>query len=384
MTRPEPIIVIPTLVEKTPPGVLATIASVRGSSPAPLLSRMFVSGIGETVGTVGGGCLEAEVAREAQRVRADGGWRRVAFALTEAEEDLRMVCGGTVELLIEKIGSNDLDVFRLLAERFAAGRTTLLARVFEAPSAADAAGAGAGPCPGAGAVANSPRLTGSGRAAPRRLLLGESGEVLCGDGALPDDARADALRAIHDERSCWTADGLVFVEPVVGLPRLVLFGAGHVSRAVGAVAREAGFRITVADDREKYASAARFPDAERIVVPGYQDLAERVPVAPHDYVLVCTRGHQFDEEILEQLLALPPIRYLGVIGSRRKHLAAERHLTEKGIAAERFRDLRAPVGLDIGAVTPEEIAVSIVAEMIAVRRRAAADAGHSLSAAKSL
>lgn len=369
MTRIEPIRAIADLLEKEPPGVLATIAAVRGSSPAPILSRLLVSAVGESVGTVGGGCLEAEVLREAQQVRAAGGWRRVAFTLTEAEEELRMVCGGTVEVLLERVAAEDLPLFRLLSQRVAAGQTTLLARVF-----------GADVARGAGDPPN--RVTALGAETPARLLLGEEGEVLFGATELPASARAESLRAIHGERAVWSADGRVFLEPIVGLPRAVLFGGGHVSRAVASVASAAGFRITVVDDRARYVSEARFPDAERIVVPGFRDLAGHVTVRPHDYVLVCTRGHQYDEEILEQILRLPPIRYTGVIGSRRKQRAAERNLAEKGIPAERFAGLFAPVGLDIGAVTPEEIAVSIVAQMISVRRRAGADRVRHLADAK--
>jgi len=359
----DPIHAISSLLEKAPPGVLATIASVRGSSPAPILSRMLVSAIGETVGTVGGGCLEAEVLLEARRVKADGGWRRVAYTLDESEEELRMVCGGTVEILLESVAQTDLALFRLLAARHAAGQSTLLARLFgERSDAGDSAGAAG--------TGSSSRLLACGRIEPTRLLLGEEGEVLWGGGALPAPARAAALQAIHGERATWLDEGRVFLEPVVGLPRVVLLGGGHVARAVYRAALEAGFRVTVVDDRPKYAAAERFPDAERIVLPGYRDIASRVRLAPPDYVLVMTRGHQFDEEILDQILRMPPTRYLGVIGSRRKQITAEKHLVARGIPAERFRAIHGPVGLPIGAVTPEEIAVSIVAEMIAARRGA--------------
>jgi xanthine dehydrogenase accessory factor len=367
MPRAEPIEAIVSLLAAAPPGVLATISSVRGSSPAPLLSRLLVSSAGETVGTVGGGCLEAEVVREAQRVRAAGGWARVAFTLTEAEEELRMVCGGTVEVLLERLGAEDLPLFRLLAERAASGATTLLARTFDGGAEAEAAGAG------------GRRIIGSSVSEPSRLLLGEEGEVLWGSGALPADVRGAALQAIHEERTHWSADGRIFLEPVVGVPRLVLFGGGHVSRAVFLIAREVGFRIAVADDRARYASPARFPDAERFVVPGFAEIARHVALGPHDSALVCTRGHQFDEEVLDQVLRMPPVRYVGVIGSRRKHRVARERLAARGVLRERLDGLFAPVGLDIGAVTPEEIAVAIVAQVVAVRRRAVADRARHLA-----
>lgn len=349
---------IATLLQKAPAGVLATISSVRGSSPAPVLSRMLVTALGETTGTVGGGCLEADVVREARRVGVDGGWRRVAYTLNESEEDLRMMCGGTVEVLLEGVTREDEPMFRLLAARHAAGQATLLARAFAA------GGAEEDRVPGPAGT----RLLAAGAAPPARRLIGEEGETLWGGGTLPEVARAAALRAIDEGRAVWLDDGRLFLEPVLGLPRVVLFGGGHVARAVARIAGEAGFRVTVIDDRPKYASSDRFPGAECVVLPGFQEIAARVPIVPRDYVLVMTRGHQYDEEILDQVLRLPPTRFLGVIGSRRKHLAAEERLTTRGIDPERFRDIRGPVGLAIGALTPEEIAISIVAQMIATRR----------------
>lgn len=365
MPGSDPIQAIASRLEQAPPGVLATIASVRGSSPAPILSRLLVTSAGETIGTVGGGCLEAEVLREAQRVRAEGGWRRVAYTLDESEDELRMVCGGTVEILLESVGERDVALFRLLAARHGAGESTLLARFFgeREPGAGRAAATGA-----AAGSASPSRSLGSGRSGPTRLLLGEEGDLLWGEGPFPAGARDAVLETMRGERAAWIDDGSVFLEPIVGRPRVVLFGGGHVARAVSRAALEVGFRVAVVDDRPKYAAADRFPDAERLVLPGFRDIAAHVPLSPHDYVLVMTRGHQFDEEILDQILRMPPTRYLGVIGSRRKHLTAEERLVARGVPADRFRAIHGPVGLSIGAVTPEEIAVSILAEMIVVRR----------------
>jgi len=356
-------------------GVVATIASVHGSTPAPVLSRLFLSDAGEMIGTVGGGCLEAEVQREAQKLRAAGGWARVAFTLTETEDELRMVCGGTVEILLERLEAGDAALFELLAERGEAGLTSVLARVF---------GDGGPALLGTRAEPAGSRARASGAAPPARLVLGEEGETLAGTAALPRALLPLALRAVHDERAAWAADGAVYLEPIVGRPRVVLIGGGHVSRAVHAAATAAGFQVTVVDDRAQYVAPERFPGARAVVVPGYTGLAERVAFAPHDFIVLATRGHQYDEQVLEDLLRLPPTRYLGVIGSRRKHELAAKHLLARGISEERLRALHAPVGLDIGAVTPEEIAVSIVAEMIAVRRRARPSKAPSLAETKGI
>jgi xanthine dehydrogenase accessory factor len=362
-------------LDEAPPAVLATIASVRGSSPAPVLSRMLVSSLGEVVGTVGGGCLEGEVLREAQKVRAAGGWARVAFTLTESDEELRMVCGGTVEILLERLEPGDGTLLEAVARRADAGLSSVLARVFRE----------GGPRPLADAPKGSaPRERAAGHEAPIRCLLGEEGEHLWGDrDRFPREALASALGVAHEERSAWIEDGSIFLEPIVGSPRLLLIGGGHVGRAIHAIAAAAGFRVTVVDDREKYVAAERFPGATRVAVPEYHDLAAHVTITPHQFVVLATRGHQFDERVLDQLLRLPRTRYLGVIGSRRKHEIAERNLVARGIPAERFRELHAPIGLDIGAVTPEEIAVAVVAEMIAVRRRREPSRAPALAAAPS-
>jgi xanthine dehydrogenase accessory factor len=362
-------------LDEAPPAVLATIASVRGSSPAPVLSRMLVSSLGEVVGTVGGGCLEGEVLREAQKVRAAGGWARVAFTLTESDEELRMVCGGTVEILLERLEPGDRALLDAVAQRADAGLTSVLARVFPE----------GGPRPLAEAPeGGAPRERATSREAPIRSLLGEDGERVWGDcDRLSRETLSSALRAAQDERSVWLNDGSIFLEPIVGSPRLLLIGGGHVGRAIHAIAAAAGFRVTVVDDREKYVAAERFPGATRVAAPEYRDLTAHVTITPHEFVVLATRGHQFDERVLEQLLRLPRTRYLGVIGSRRKHEIAERNLAARGIPAERFRELHAPIGLDIGAVTPEEIAVAVVAEMIAVRRRRDPSRAPSLAAAHS-
>jgi xanthine dehydrogenase accessory factor len=344
------------------PGVLATIASTHGSTPAPVLSRLFVTGAAEVLGTVGGGCLEAEVLREAQKVRAAGGWARVAFQLTESEEELRMVCGGTVEILIERIEAEEADLFARIARRSGEGLAVLFARAFRDGGPPPLGARDGGPGEG--------RARASGTRAPARALLAEDGERLWGASELSREALDLALRAAREERAVWAATGAFYLEPVAARPRLLLVGAGHVSRAIHAIAAAAGFQTTVIDDREKYVAEERFPGATRIAVPGFEGLAEHVVVRPQDFVVLATRGHQFDEEALEQILRLPPVRYLGVIGSRRKHELAAKNLIGRGIPPERFAALHAPIGLDIGAVTPDEIAVAVVAEMIAVKRGA--------------
>jgi xanthine dehydrogenase accessory factor len=171
----------------------------------------------------------------------------------------------------------------------------------------------------------------------------------------------------------------VFIEPIEPSPAVYIFGAGHVGQFVGRVAHDAGFRVHVVDDREKFANRERFPEAAEIVVDDIPSWLANTPLPSSAYAVVVTRGHRHD---LDALRALAPrnLRYLGLIGSRAKVKRIYDVLVEDGtVGIEQLQNVHAPIGLDIGAVTPQEIAVSIVAELIAVRRgKAERLAGASL------
>jgi xanthine dehydrogenase accessory factor len=158
----------------------------------------------------------------------------------------------------------------------------------------------------------------------------------------------------------------VYIEPIEPSPELYVIGAGHVGFHLARLAHEVGFRVTVVDDREKFANAERFPTAEQIVVDDIPSWIGRAPIPPHAYSVIVTRGHTND---LEALRALAPreLRYLGLIGSRAKVARIFDALRSDKMAEEHLARVHAPIGLDIGAVTPQEIAVSILAELIAVK-----------------
>ena len=158
----------------------------------------------------------------------------------------------------------------------------------------------------------------------------------------------------------------VYIEPLAAAPRLYVIGAGHVGWHLGRLAQEAGFRIHVVDDREKFANAERFAGAAEIVVDDIPAWLEHADLPADAFVAVVTRGHQHDLSALRALVRRP-LRYLGMIGSRAKVTRVYDALIAEGIAPEALKSVHAPIGLDIGAVTPAEIAVSILAEMIAVR-----------------
>jgi len=158
----------------------------------------------------------------------------------------------------------------------------------------------------------------------------------------------------------------VYIEPIEPSPELYVIGAGHVGTELARLAQTAGFQVHVVDDREKFANRERFPDAAEVVVEDVPTWLGRTTLTPHAFVVVVTRGHTND---LEALRALAPreLRYLGLIGSRAKVARIYDALTTDGMPAECLKRVHAPIGLDIGAVTPTEIAVSILAELIAVK-----------------
>jgi xanthine dehydrogenase accessory factor len=168
----------------------------------------------------------------------------------------------------------------------------------------------------------------------------------------------------------------VFVEPILPQPMLYLFGGGHVSTAVAKAASAAGFGIGVVDDREAFANAARFPMAQEIYT-SYEEAFEKVHPNAATYFVIVTRGHKEDMRVLAWAVRTEA-RYVGMIGSKRKVLSVYNALENEGYKAEEFERVYAPMGLEIGALSPEEIAVSIAAELVAVRRNAATAAHKKL------
>jgi xanthine dehydrogenase accessory factor len=161
----------------------------------------------------------------------------------------------------------------------------------------------------------------------------------------------------------------VYVEPVIPQPRAFIFGAGHVSKSLSKVANLAGFATIIVDDREQFANRQRFPEADEIYAGVYEEVFPKLEITDSAYLVIVTRGHRDDMRVLRCAIG-SPARYISMIGSKRKVISIMKELEKEGIAREAFDRLHAPMGLEIGAVTPEEIAISVVGEMIAVRRNA--------------
>ncbi len=159
----------------------------------------------------------------------------------------------------------------------------------------------------------------------------------------------------------------VYVEPVLPTPHALIFGGGHISKSLSKIASLAGFRTTIVDNRDAYANRERFPEAAEIFADEYEDVFPKLPANDATYAVIVTRGHKDDMRVL-RWAAEQPLRYIGMIGSKRKTLEVAKHLCREGVSLEKLAAVHAPMGFDIGAVTPEEIAVAVVAEMILRRR----------------
>ncbi|HET6436413.1 MAG TPA: XdhC/CoxI family protein [Anaeromyxobacter sp.] len=222
-----------------------------------------------------------------------------------------------------------------------------------------------------------------------KMLVGEEGTLVgtIGGGCVEGEVVQAAREVLADERPRTLRFNLnenpkydtglicggsleIFIEPVLPAAVVYVFGAGHVGLNVYRVARLAGFEVAVVDDRDTYANRERFPEAKEILTGEMESILARLSPSAASFVVIATRGHRDDMRVLRWAMGTPA-RYVGMLGSRRKVLTIFRALREEGIDAAALERVYAPVGLDIGAATPEEIAVAVVAELIACRRRAA-------------
>jgi xanthine dehydrogenase accessory factor len=241
---------------------LATIVQVRGSIPSYESAKLLVREDGSMLGTVGGGCVEAEVWTAAREVIETEKPRHLTFSLgQDAAYDNGLICGGQLN---------------------------------------------------------------------------------------------------------------IFVEPVIPQPRAFIFGGGHVSKSISKIANLAGFSTIIVDDREQFANRERFPEAEETFAEEYESVFPKLTVTSSSYLIIVTRGHRDDMRVLRWAVNTPA-RYIAMIGSKRKTISVVHELEKEGIPREAFEKVFAPMGLEIGAETPEEIAISVVAEMIATRRSPDAD-----------
>jgi xanthine dehydrogenase accessory factor len=325
--------------------VLATIVSSSGSSPLPSGSMMLVKcGGEEIIGSVGGGLLEALVIEDAKKYFREARMPHVGtFDLNDDVSNEGMICGGSVDVLLEPISNDDFVVFKQLVELRNDGSDCVLVR-----------------------------LLGISKKISRFILLSKQTalpeEIKAALG--PDAGLVDAFRHAfgqEDVRRVKIEQGEIIIQPIRGLQNLIIFGGGHVSKYLAQIAMVAGFSTTVIDDREEFADPERFPGAVRVFTSEYAKAFSKIEVKPSTYIVIVTRGHKSDQAVLEEAVQTPA-RYIGMIGSKRKVIACFEDLVHRGVPLADLKRVHAPIGLDIGAVTAEEIAVSITSEMIRVRR----------------
>ena len=351
--------------------VYCSLIETRGSTPQKAGAAMLVFGDGGQFGTLGGGCVEAEVKQRALRVLASPESRSeiLTFHLDDNYGwDDGLICGGRMAILADPVaasngqtkpGANYYRRYRELVER---GRGCTEAIILADPKIGVPAGSrflfdADGQLvaqTGCHAFAASPHL--------------DAAQKSCeGRESMPPKEVSENLRPLQRRPEPAVRNGIAYL-PILPRITLLIVGGGHVGQAVGRLAAEVDFDIWVLDDRETYASRERFPRAQKIVVGDIGSrLQELAPdITPSTFCIIVTRGHAHDEEALYHLVR-SGAGYVGMIGSKRKIKIIYEDLVAKGIPAETLGKVHAPLGFAIGSQTVPEIAVSIVAELIAVR-----------------
>jgi xanthine dehydrogenase accessory factor len=332
--------------------VLATIVASSGSTPLPSGSSMLVKRNGKIVlGTIGGGPVEANVVTEAKEFFArDLSSVIKQFELSEGDLEVGMICGGTIDVLIEKITPSGLPLFSQLINSRDAGSDCILLRGVDLTKS------------------DVGRLIVDG-AAQQSLQFSQSADLLEAHGVSVEQF-LPILQRSHREESVGRVSGLkgeLIIQPILGSQPLIIFGGGHVGRCLSRLAALSGFSVMVVDDRAEYAQQSRFPEAAQTISKSWSEAFGDLKIHPATSIVIVTRGHQSDAEVLHQAV-MTSARYIGMIGSKKKVAATFTRLLKVGVPLPELKRIHAPIGLDIGAVTAEEIAVSILAELIRARR----------------
>ena len=332
---------------------LVKLIGDRGSTPRAAGAEMLVRRDGSIAGTIGGGLLELTMMQAAREVLEERRSRVADMGLTgtDVESEDKMICGGSAEVLITYVPPGDpalLAVCRAVRAALDVQRRAWLFTIVPVAEAeADAGGVAVEYC----LLGDDDRVAGAQTCDPGvlRASVGEIG--VHGSTTLPDGRTA-------------------LVEPLEPAATVVICGGGHVGQALAPAALAVGFRVVVIDDREEFASPQRFPGATVVLAP-FVGVLDRIGVAEQSYVVIVTRGHVHDMDVLGQALRTPA-RYVGLMASRGKRARIWSALREDGFAEDDLLRVLSPIGLKIGAETPAELAVSIVAELIQVRAGAAA------------
>ena len=346
------------LIEEGETLAIATIVSTLGSTPREVGAQMVVTSSGEILGTVGGGCGEAEVCREAVQVIRSRKPATVKVELTDdIESNSPAVCGGILNVFVDPWWKGSDAVCPGLADELlqaqkdgATAVTVTVIRVENCPDVAE--GEKCFIRDGAVKVGNirNRKLL--------QIILEEAGARV----------KREECRQVSLTIPGTDCKVEVFFQILTAVRKVIIVGAGHLAIPLVKFARILGFHVTVIDDRVMYANRQRFPDADEVMVGGMAETLGGIEITSQTYIVLITRGHQYDEPCLREVIR-SPAKYIGMIGSRRRIKACFiRFRDEEGIPEELLKRVYAPIGLDIKAESPEEIALSIISEMVKVRR----------------
>jgi len=324
---------IDNYLERKKNGIIATVIVRAGSTPRDVGAKMFVGEDGKLYGTIGGGRMEHDTYQRAMSIMGKGITEVLHIRMNEREiASNGMICGGDVDVLLEPVFERYKDIYKRLEYMENSGKKGILITRFDKGSLVK--------------------------------TLVEDDMTMIGD-VLSEHDREIYSAYFHESRP-HTGEGFV-VEPLQTFSVLYVFGAGHVSQYIAKIAAMVDFSVVIIDDREEFANRERFPEVDEIIVDDFHKVFDKLKFTGKEFVVIVTRGHQYDANVLSDTLKRQT-KYVGMIGSKRKVKMVFDHMKEIGFSDELIEKVHAPIGLAIHAETPQEIAVSIIAELISIRR----------------
>ncbi len=322
--------IIEEYLDRGESGVLATIVKKTGATPQVAGAKIFIGEDGKIFGTVGGGCVEAEIWQEARKALKTKKADVFHYALNGRDvENEGMICGGNIDIFLEPVLEKYREIYRNINDFQKQGKRAVCITRFE----------------------------------------GEFSKTLCTmDGRTIGDTTnevKDITELTFHEKQPKMFEGAI-IEPGIITSTVFIYGGGHISQFISKTAKAVDFKVIVMDDREQFANRERFPEADEIIVDEFENLLKYSDSEGEGYVVIVTRGHNHDALVLEEVLKKKN-RYIGMIGSKRKIRMVYDYLESRGVEKSKLESVHAPIGIEINSETPQEIALSIVAELVKTR-----------------
>lgn len=339
---------------------LATLIRRVGSAPREAGAKYLVKRDGTSIGSIGGGCVEAEVWQEAQKAIGKGERKVLHFNLTSEQlAEGGLICGGNIDIFLEPLTEDCSHIYRQVLKVRQQGGAGILATVISVEGA---------PIPREGLKAF---LKASGEKTGSLLSISPVEERITKEAdRLLRERKIEVMQLDSSEEIQPWKRLKILLEPIVSEPTVFIFGAGHISQQLVPLLKKVDLRVVVIDDREMFANRERFPEADEVIVTDFDRAFEGLNIDRSGYIVIVTRGHLYDGAVLGKAVQTDAC-YIGMIGSKKKIQTLYKNLVREGVPEDLLRRVYAPIGLDIGSETPEEIAISIVAQIIQVRRRMA-------------